>query len=347
MPTFASIKPATKLIGITTGDHRGIGAEVIAKGLKKFFSKTLEPSDVVIFGKPELYRPFHKLLPKEWHSWTEKEFLAPDWAGPERAALNFVVPDSTQIPKNLRSAYFCGRYIELATLSALSGRLSAITTGPIDKSELKRGGYPFDGHTEMLRNLCKAPSVTMMMAGPQMKASLATVHVALKDVAQTLTIENIATCIENTALGLVRDFGIKRPKIAVLGLNPHASDQGLFGNEERDKIKPAIKRARSRFPRIEIDGPFPPDGFFAQWRSRHALNFDAIVCMYHDQGLIPAKLLDFENTVNVSLGLPIVRTSVDHGVGYDIAGKNKADPSSFCAALALAVEITRRRWSRK
>ena len=122
-----------------------------------------------------------------------------------------------------------------------------------------------------------------------------------------------------------------------------ASDNGLFGDEERTRITPALEVVRARFPNVSIEGPFPPDGFFAQWRTRHAKVFDAIVCMYHDQGLIPIKLLDFENTVNVSLGLPIVRTSVDHGVGYDIAGQNKADPASFCAALKLAASMARRR----
>jgi len=340
--TKSKKKVAPAPIAITTGDHRGIGAEVIAKGLKKL-SKVIKSNDVVIFGVPELYRPFKKLLPKMWQIWTEQEYLSADWPGLRPKHLNFIVPYTSIKPLQLRDAYACGRYIELATLGALSGRFSAICTGPIDKNELNKGGYKFDGHTEMLRELAKAPSVTMMLAGPKMRVTLATVHLPLRDVSSKLSSEKIVTCIENTVYGLSRDFGIKKPRIAVLGLNPHASDAGLFGNEEETKILPAIKTVRQRIPHAVIEGPFAPDGFFAQWRTRHCKTFDAVVCMYHDQGLIPAKLLDFENTVNVSLGLPIVRTSVDHGVGYDIAGQNKADPTSFCAALRLASEIVQRR----
>ncbi|MBI3558166.1 MAG: 4-hydroxythreonine-4-phosphate dehydrogenase PdxA [Deltaproteobacteria bacterium] len=329
-------------VAITTGDHRGIGPEVISKGLKRL-SRSLRPHDVVIFGIPEVYRPFKTLLPRKWHIWTENEASTPAWPGPELNHLNFIVPHTNHLDAAKRGAFCCGRYIELATLGALKGLFSAITTGPIDKNELHRGGFNYDGHTEMLRDLCRAPSVTMMMSGLKMRTTLVTTHEALRDVAARITTERIVTCAENTVVGLVRDFGIKAPRIAVLGLNPHASDNGLFGDEERTKIAPAIEIVRSRFPNVTIEGPFAPDGFFAQWRTRHTKAFDAIVCMYHDQGLIPIKLLDFENTVNVTLGLPIIRTSVDHGVGYDIAGQNKADPASFCAALKLAANIARRR----
>lgn len=338
------VKKARKTlpIAITTGDHKGIGPEVISKGIKALTRK-LKPHDFIVLGIPELYRPYQKLLPKKWHVWTENEVFEAAWEGPAANHLNFIVPHTNRIEPELKDAYCCGRYIELATLGALRGLFSAIATGPIDKNELHRGGYKFDGHTEMLRDLCKAPNVTMMMAGPKMKTTLATTHVAIRDVATALTITKIRTCIENTISGLVRDFGVANPRVAVLGLNPHAGDQGLFGDEEKTKIKPAIDEARARFSNASIEGPFPPDGFFAQWRTKHAKAFDAVVCMYHDQGLIPVKLLDFENTVNVSLGLPIVRTSVDHGVGYDIAGQNIADPASFCSALRLAATIARRR----
>jgi 4-hydroxythreonine-4-phosphate dehydrogenase len=337
----------TAPIAITTGDHRGIGPEVIAKGLRLLRAK-IKPHDVVIFGVPEIYRPFKRFLPKKWQVWTENEVLSTSWKGPSRGALNFILPQISHVSGDKREAFACGRYVELATLGALSGAFSAICTGPIDKNTLRRGGYAYDGHTELLRDLCKSQSVTMMMAGPRMRTSLVTMHVALKDVSARLSAEKIVTCIENTALGLVRDFGIKKPRVAVLGLNPHAGDSGLFGDEEKMKIQPAIETAKARLNAsapsgASVEGPFAPDGFFAQWRTRHCKAFDAVVCMYHDQGLIPVKLLDFENTVNVSLGLPIVRTSVDHGVGYDIAGQNKADPTSFCAALKLAATIVKRR----
>lgn len=338
-------KRAHPVLAITTGDHRGIGPEVIAKGLKNARSQ-LKPHNVVLFGIPELYRPYRKLLPKKWKVWTENEVFSQEWLGPTPNHLNFIVPYANSVPAEKRDAYCCGRYIELATTGALRGLFSAIVTGPVDKTELRKGGYPYDGHTEMLRDLCKSNSVTMMMAGLKLRTTLATTHVAIRDISRQLSAEKIITCIENTIVGLIRDFGIEKPRVAVLGLNPHASDHGLFGDEEATRIAPAIETTRRRFPGVEIEGPLAPDGFFAQWRTRHSKVFDAVVCMYHDQGLIPAKLLDFENTVNVSLGLPIVRTSVDHGVGYDIAGKNKADPTSFCAALKLAVKIVRRRTKR-
>lgn len=329
-------------IAITTGDHHGIGPEVISKGLKTL-SRTVRPTSIVIFGLPELYKPFRKILPKKWQLWTENEVFGSKWSGPRDGYLNFIIPESNHVEPSRREAYLCGRYIELAVKGTLAGLFSAITTGPIDKNELHKGGYPFDGHTEMLRVLCKAPSVTMMMASPKMRTTLVTVHEALRNIAAKLTPEAIVTCIENTAQGLKRDFSIKKPRLAVLGLNPHASDQGLFGDEEKTIIEPAIEKAKARLltqiPGISLAGPFAPDGFFAQWQTRHSKNFDAIICMYHDQGLIPIKLIDFENTVNVSLGLPLVRTSVDHGVGYDIAGKNKANPASFCAALKLALKM--------
>lgn len=329
-------------IAITTGDHRGIGAEVIAKGLRRL-RNSVKPDSIVIFGAPELYVPFAKYLPKKWKVWSEHDVAAKGWAGPLRGHLNFVQPDLSRVPRVLSAAYSSGRYIELAARGCMAGRFSAMVTGPIDKRELRRGGFRFDGHTEMLRELCGAKSVTMMLAGPKMRVTLVTTHVALKDVAAELSPEKIVRCIADTEGSLRRDFGIKKPRIAVLALNPHAGDNGLFGSEESRVIEPAIRLASKKHPKARIRGPFPADGFFAQWPSRFSEKFDAVVCMYHDQGLIPVKLLDFENTVNVTLGLPILRTSVDHGIGLDIAGRDRANPSSFLAALRLAREIVFKR----
>lgn len=338
----ASARDAFRPIAITTGDHKGIGAEVISKGLKAL-SRQFRPHDVVIFGIPELYRPFKRLLPKNWQIWTENEAVSSAWTGIRPNCLNFIVPHTNHIEAERRDAFCTGRYVELATLGTIEGKFSAITTGPLDKSELRRGGFHYDGHTEMLRDLCRAPSVTMMMAGRKMRTSLVTTHVALRGVAGSLSQEKVLTCLENTIVSLIRDFALKQPRIAVLGLNPHAGDNGLFGDEEKTIIEPAIAAAKSRYASVQIIGPVPADGFFAQWQTRHRRSIDAVIAMYHDQGLIPIKLLDFDNTVNVTLGLPIIRTSVDHGVGYDIAGLNKANPASFCAALKLAANIARRR----
>lgn len=181
----------------------------------------------------------------------------------------------------------------------------------------------------------------MMLAAPGMRVSLVTTHVPLGQVVQNLSTQKILLTIENTHNALKEYFGLKQPRLAVLGLNPHASDHGLFGKEEELVIEPALKLAKKK--KINVNGPFAPDGFFAQWKTRHHKNFDAIICMYHDQGLIPIKLFDFKNSVNVTLGLPLIRTSVDHGVGLDIAGKGVADPSSFQAALLLAKEFVMRK----
>lgn len=338
-------------IAITTGDHRGIGPEIIAKGISQL---KVSEEKFVVFGVPELYKKYRKLLPKKWKLWTEEEVFFSPWKGPKPGHLNFIVPDTSGIEISKKAAFLSGRYIELATVGALKGLFKGLCTGPIDKNELKRGGFPFDGHTEMLEHICKTSGVaasrmtssgvtgvTMMLAGRKMRVSLVTTHVPLKLVSSTLSVEKIVRTASNTINGLRNVYGIKSPRIAVLGLNPHAGDLGLFGDEEVKIIEPAIDALRQNNPKLRIDGPFPPDGFFAQWKKQYYKKYDAIVCMYHDQGLIPIKLLDFETTVNITLGLPIVRTSVDHGIGLDIAGKGIADPSSFKAALRLAFKLSK------
>jgi 4-hydroxythreonine-4-phosphate dehydrogenase len=246
----------------------------------------------------------------------------------------FILPRVPAAKKAVRDDYLCGRFIELATHFTRQGLCSGIVTGPIDKNHLNRGGYRYPGHTEMLQDLCGSKTVTMMMASPGMKVSLVTCHLPLSKVGSALSRGAILTTIRNTAAGLKQLYGMKRPRIAVLGVNPHAGDGGLFGKEEIRVIAPAVAAARRAG--FAVQGPFPPDGFFAQWRRLRSKQFDAVVCMYHDQALVPVKLYDFENAVNVTLGLPVVRTSVDHGTGFDIAGKGIADPSSFIAALKLA-----------
>ncbi len=337
--------PLSPYFAITTGDHFGIGPEVIAKGLSRL-GKDFSLDSFLIFGDPKLYLPFRKLLPRNWSVISEPEFIKRTWRGPKRGALNFVVPTlrrSVKAGSKDKANYFCGRYIELAVGGALAGKVAGIITGPIEKNALRDGGFPYDGHTEMLKSLCKAKSVTMMMAGPRLRTTLVTGHLAIRDVPKAVTRNAIRICLDNTINALRYDFGIKSPRIAVMGLNPHCGDGGLFGNEEDRIIIPAIRASERLNTHAKISGPFSADGFFSHWEKRHRRNFDAVVCMYHDQGLIPAKFHDFESTVNVTLGLPIIRTSVDHGVGYDIVGKNRADSSSFCAAVQLAVRIGKNR----
>ncbi len=237
-------------------------------------------------------------------------------------------------------------YLEAAVADALAGKLDALVTAPINKASCRAAGFAFPGHTEFLQARFGAGAVTMMFAGPRLRVSLATIHHALAQVPRVLSAEAIATATVQTAEALVRDFGVAAPRIAVAGLNPHAGEAGHFGDDETRVIAPAIEVARRRLAAAGLDaelfGPRVPDAVF---RDHLDGRFDAVVAMYHDQGLIPVKLVDFEEAVNVTLGLPIVRTSPDHGVAYDIAGKRRARSTSFAAALGLARALTARRRS--
>jgi 4-hydroxythreonine-4-phosphate dehydrogenase len=241
-----------------------------------------------------------------------------------------------------------GWAVEHAARLVLSGQARALITGPIHKARLQAGGYPFSGHTDLLGSLCLAPENTMMLANEQLRVALVTVHTALARVSRGLTQEAVLRAISQTHESLQKYFGIPVPKIAVLALNPHAGEGGLFGSEEIKVIRPAIAQARRHFGKnAKISGPHPADTLFAQHiLARPRDRYDAVVCMYHDQGLIPVKLLDFPKTVNITLGLPMIRTSVDHGTAFDIAGRNLADPSSLISAILLAVKMDRARSTR-
>jgi len=232
-----------------------------------------------------------------------------------------------------RAAY---QYVMTATRLAQSGALSAIVTAPINKALVTRAGFPISGHTELLAKVTGARDVRMMLAGSRLRVVLVTMHVALADVPKLLTVGSILRTIRVTDEHLRRYHRLRRPRIAVAGLNPHAGEGGLFGREEGTVIAPAVARARAAG--IEAHGPLAADALFFH-ASQGA--FDAVVAMYHDQGLIPLKLLHFHDGVNVTLGLPIVRTSPDHGTAYDIAGKGRADDGSMRAAIALAIEMAR------
>jgi 4-hydroxythreonine-4-phosphate dehydrogenase len=229
-------------------------------------------------------------------------------------------------------------YLEAAVAAAGRGELAAIVTAPISKTWARRAGFAFPGHTEMLASRLGARDVVMFFVGPRLKVALATVHVALADVARTLTTAGLRTTIELVARSLAGDFAIREPRIGVVGLNPHAGEGGLLGAEDRDVIAPAL----GPLPPARLAGPLVPDAAF---RDLAGGRYDALVAMYHDQGLIPVKLIDFDEAVNVTLGLPIVRTSPDHGTAYDIAGTGKARPISMQRALAVAVEMAARRAS--
>jgi 4-hydroxythreonine-4-phosphate dehydrogenase len=225
-------------------------------------------------------------------------------------------------------------YIEKAVGLILDKTFSAMVTCPISKTSLSRAGYAFPGHTEMLAALTGSTSYVMMMAGNKLRVTLATIHCPLAEIPARLNKEGLITLMQTTDKALRLDLGISAPKIAVAALNPHAGEAGLFGHEEKDIIQPAIQSIRAEG--VNIEGPFPPDTIF--FKAATGM-YDAVICMYHDQGLIPFKLLHFKDGVNVTLGLPIVRTSVDHGTAYDIAGLGLADPASLAAAVDLAILI--------
>ena len=239
-------------------------------------------------------------------------------------------------PANARAVILS---IERAVALVRAGQAAAVVTNPIHKASLYAAGFAHPGHTEFIAELTGASGrPVMMLACPALRVVPVTVHVALRKAIASLSTEAIIAAARTTARALKDDFGIAEPRLAVAGLNPHAGEQGAMGDEEATIIAPAITALRG--DGIAVSGPWPPDTMFTETaRAR----YDAAICMYHDQALIPLKTLDMRNGVNVTLGLPIVRTSPDHGTGFDIAGKGVADPSSLIAALRLAAELVGRR----
>lgn len=223
--------------------------------------------------------------------------------------------------------------IATAVGDALAKKVDAITTGPISKEGLAMAGHPWKGHTDLLAHLTGAQRVAMMFWSPRLRVVLATVHIPLADVPAQLTSERLRTAVELAHLEMPR-FGVPRPRIGVAAINPHAGEHGLIGNEEEKVMQPAIEALRK--DGIDVTGPFPADTLFVRAARGE---FDIIVAAYHDQGLIPVKLLGFGSAVNVTLGLPIIRTSVDHGTAYDIAGTNSADEGSLIEAVLLAARL--------
>jgi len=226
--------------------------------------------------------------------------------------------------------------IEQATKLALAGMVGGVVTNPISKAVLYQAGFRYPGHTEFLADLTGVLGrQVMMLASPLLRVVPVTVHVSLRDAIGMLTAEMIVATARTTAMALRRDFGIAAPRLAIAGLNPHAGEQGALGSEDATIVQPAIDRLRAEG--IDVSGPWPPDTMFtASARNR----YDVAICMYHDQALIPLKTLDMDHGVNVTLGLPIVRTSPDHGTAFDIAGKGVADPTSLIAALELARDLS-------
>lgn len=330
------MKNGKNIIGITMGCPVGIGPEIILR----FFagmSASCRKQYVVLGDRNVLTRCADTLKVRaDVVSWLP---------GQEVEAGKINVMELSGLPvslnwgqPNVQTGKAMAGYIETAVTLLQRGHLGAMVTCPITKSGLQAAGYAFPGHTEMLASLCGASSYGMLMAGERLRVSLVTIHCRLAEVPAALSQEEICRTLLLTACTLRDDFGINTPRLAVAALNPHAGEDGMFGGEEREVIAPAIESVKKQG--FDITGPLPPDTVF--YRAA-AGQFDGVVCMYHDQGLIPFKLLHFRDGVNVTMGLPIIRTSVDHGTAYDIAGKGLADPSSLEAACKLALRIKENR----
>jgi 4-hydroxythreonine-4-phosphate dehydrogenase len=320
-------------IAITMGDPAGVGPEIIVKALpREDISQVCRP---IILGDAGLLRMVSEDIgPRSFHVMENPGDIS------ERPGTIDVLPLS-----DLKGSVTPGKptrdggtamvdYILKAVELAAGGEVSAMVTCPISKELMNEVGYGFEGHTELIAHLTHTKDYVMMLAGEKLRVALATIHCPLRDVAKKISKNLIVKTVTITCRALERDFAIQNPRIAVAALNPHAGESGLFGREELEILKPAVEEARDSG--LSAEGPLPADTVFYQ-----AVNgrFDAVVAMYHDQGLIPLKLLHFSDAVNITLGLPIVRTSVVHGTAYDIAGKGIADPSSLIAAVMMAARI--------
>ena len=325
-------QPALTVLVVSAGDPAGIGGEITAAawtGLRHVgpvFAVYGDPDWLASHGVP--VRPIGK--PEEAHAVFHEALpvIPVRLASPARPGK----PDGTNAAATIES-------ISRATEAVLAGEAAAIVTNPISKSVLARAGFAHPGHTEFLAALCGAPDdAVMMLASPHLRVVPVTIHVSLRRAIAALTTASILRVARTAAHALVTDWGIASPRVAVAGLNPHAGEEGRMGDEEGTVIRPAIATLRAEG--IDASGPYPPDTLFTETRRP---TYDVAICMYHDQALIPLKTLDMKEGVNVTLGLPIVRTSPDHGTAFDIAGQNRADPRSLLAALRLADLLAQRR----
>jgi len=339
-----SYRLARPRVAITMGDPCGVGPEIIAKALSS--REIHEHCQPVVIGEMKaLERAARQIgVASTVHCIEALESIEGLSNPGSICVLNPSSLSLKDIAYGQPSPVACKavtQYIEEAVRLALARQVDAICTCPIHKANLQKHGFSFPGHTEFLQELTQAKEVVMMLVGPRLRVSLVTIHHPLADVPGILTEESIYRTIAITGEALLNDFGLEYARIGVAGLNPHAGEQGHFGTEERDLIQPAVRGFRKGPYRVE--GPFPPDTLFHR---AYEGEFDAVIAMYHDQGLIPIKLVHFHEAVNVTLGLPILRTSVDHGTAYDIAGTGKAHHGSLDAALRLATVMARNRRER-
>ncbi|RJR41092.1 MAG: 4-hydroxythreonine-4-phosphate dehydrogenase PdxA [Deltaproteobacteria bacterium] len=327
------------LLALTMGDPVGVGPEIMVLALAApQIYQVCRP--LIIGDLPALERARRQLAP-------ELKIRAVDRPAAGRyepgamdvLALSHLSPEDLEYGRpTAASGSAMVSYILTAIDLCMREEVAGMVTGPISKISMKLSGYDYPGHTELLAEKTGTPEHAMMLAGAEFRVILATIHCALATVPGRLSTDGIFRLCRLSSRALQRDFGLASPRLGVAALNPHAGEAGMFGNEEEEIIIPAVRQAQAEGLRVE--GPFPADTLF--WRHSQG-EFAAIVCMYHDQGLIPLKLLHFMDAVNVTLGLPIIRTSVDHGTAYDLAGTGQAHAGSLKAAVRMAAEMAGRR----
>ncbi len=330
--------PTTKpIIGITCGDLNGIGTELIIKVFSD--SRILELCTPVIFASNKVINFYRKSLPEFNFNWQNIKDLS-RLNAKQMNIYNCWEEDVNITPGQLTESG--GKYAVKSLMAAVyalkQNQIEGLVTAPIHKKNVQSAEFDYTGHTPFLKNFFGVNDVVMILFANEFRVALVTEHVPVNEIAANISKEIVIRKLNILNESLKKDFGIDKPKIAVLGLNPHAGDEGLIGKEEETIIKPAIKEAKQN--NLIVTGPFSADAFFArQYHNR----FDAVLAMYHDQGLVPFKALASDEGVNYTAGLPVVRTSPDHGTAFDIAGKGKADESSFRTAVFECLNIINKR----
>lgn len=325
------------IIGLTTGDLNGVGMELIIKTFSE--PEMLELCVPVLFGSAKT-AAYHR------NAIERRDFnfhIAHDWSKVQAGKANLLNTWSEEVNIELgQVSADAGLYAHKSLAAACSaweeGKIQAIVTAPIHKKSIQSADFPFTGHTDYLEDRFKAPA-TMLLISEEMRMALATVHIPLAQVSSSISADLLLKKLRSLDQSLKADFGIVKPKIAVLSLNPHAGDGGVIGEEEAQVIEPALQQVREEF-NLLCFGPYPSDSFFGRQSHRQ---FDAVLAMYHDQGLTAFKALSMGEGVNYSAGLPLVRTSPDHGTAFDIAGQGLADESSYREAVYRAIDILRQR----
>ncbi len=335
-------------IALTIGDPAGIGTEVVLKALADRTLRELD-AEFTIFGDRRYLGETYDLLRNHPQS-----LVDPDRLPDHLEIVDIRTDEAISLGiGNRASGAASFAYLEAAIAQTLAGKFQAIVTAPIAKSAWKAAGHDYPGQTELLADRSQVNDFGMLFVGKSphtdwvMRTLLATVHIPLSEVTKQLTPELIEQKLELLSRSLLQDFAIANPRIAISGINPHSGEQGQLGREERDWLQPLIERYRQQHPHVQLTNPIPPDTMWLNparaWHDcdRTALGHDAYLAMYHDQGLIPVKLLAFDRAVNTTIGLPFVRTSPDHGTAFDIAGKGIADPASTIEAIKLAIELAK------